>query len=414
MQRTKSLKIYGLLMFVLLGMNAFSQHNTTSPYSRFGIGDIVSSGKGRSVGMGGVGLALNSPYMLNSLNPASYGRLDSMSFIFDIGIVGHSSNFKSGEIKSSAQDANFDYFAMAFPVTSWWKASLGLNPYSNVGYSMKSNHIKDGNIDYVNTLKGKGGLNKAYISQSFIPVKNLYLGVNFSYVFGQIERTNMVEFAAANMIGVNKKELLTIKDVMFDFGFQYKKPLNKNYTLSVGGIYAPKRNLSTEYDLTSGSRKENGDIDFNLPSKFGGGLGLHYKDKFIVGFDYVRENWSDVSVDDKAKIFLGEGEFKNNETYALGFEYIPNKRSLRSYFDVVSYRLGVHYADSYLKIDGESVDDYGISLGLGFPLRRSTMYVNVALDLGRRGNNTIVEEDYAKLSVSFSIFSKWFFKQKYE
>ena len=314
MQINKSLRIGGLLVLVLLGLNAFSQHNTKSPYSRFGIGDIVSTGKGRSVGMGGAGIALNSPHMLNSLNPASYGRLDSMSFIFEVGVSANAYDFKAGELKHSEQDANFDYFAMAFPLTNWWKMSLGVNPYSNVGYSTKSI-----NSEYVNSIEGTGGLNKAYLSQSFIPLKDLYIGINASYLFGQIKRYNIVQFASANMLNVNKREILSFRDLIFDFGFQYSKPISDKYTLCIGGVYTPQRSTSFEYSVESSGFSEKNDIDFNYPSKIGGGLGLMYKDKLTIGIDFLKENWSETKLFDE--------KYRNNEIYSLVFEYIQNKRS---------------------------------------------------------------------------------------
>jgi hypothetical protein len=421
MQRSKSLKICGLILLVLLGMDAFSQHNTTSPFSRFGLGDIANSGKGRSVAMGGVGIALSSSSALNNLNPASYGALDSMSFVYELGVNAHFINMKSARAKSSSSDMNFDYFRMAFPVTKWWRMSMGVNPYSNVGFYMKMNKDVTSSVtneflyNQESIFEGKGGVNKAYFSQSFIPVKGLYLGLNFSYVFGQITRTNTIDFLDSNGLSLPsyrnslQKEITTVKDITFDFGFQYKTRLNDDYAISVGGIFAPKKSFSTDLDRTIGGVRDTLTYNMDIPTKFGGGLGLYIKDNITIGFDYTNEQWSDVK--------SNEGEiFKNNETYALGFEIIPNRRSLKSYFGLVSYRFGVHYTDSYIKIGNESIKDYGVTFGFGFPLRRSSTYINLAFDLGRRGSvsNTLIEEDYAKLSLSFSMFSKWFYKQKYE
>jgi len=425
MQRNNRIKIGGLILLVFLGMNAFSQHNTTSPYSRFGIGDLVGSGKGRSVAMGGAGIALSTPYALNSLNPASYGVLDSLSFIYEIGLNAHISNYKTELGKHNTKDANFDYFSIAFPVTNWWRVSAGITPYSNVGYFMDSKQaMNDSSGDFLFnkqfTYEGKGGVNKAYFSQSFVPVKDLYLGVNFSYVFGQVTKTKMIDFLDKDGMKLPQyrstkyEEQLSVKDIMFDFGVQYKKKLNDKYTISFGGIYAPEKTLSSDLDITSGTDITSNTANFVIPTKFGGGLGLYINDNMTLGFDYVNEQWSDVTP------YVGSSfdnvGYKNNEKYALGFEIIPNRRALKSYLGVIAYRVGVHYTDSYLKIGNESVKDYGMSFGFGFPLRRSSTYVNVSLDLGRRGDiaKTYVQEDYAKLSISFSMFSRWFYKRKYE
>lgn len=420
MQRSKTLKICGLILFVVLSMNSFAQHNTTSPFSRFGIGDVASLGKGRSAAMGGVGIAISTPYSLNSLNPAACGALDSMSFIFEAGINAHFSNFKNKSLEHNTRDMNFDYFSMAFPVTNWWRMSLGLNPYSNVGFNMKNTtpfNNDAGNLEYNRqyVFEGSGGVNKAYISQSFIPVKNLFLGVNVSYMFGQITSskttsfTNESGFPVSGMLPTQQEREVTIKDMMFDFGAQYKLQLNEKYALSFGTIFAPGKTIDSDLKNTVGSLKDTTSVNVELPLKFGGGLGLYINDNITVGFDYTNEQWSKVNP-------LENASYKNNETYALGFEIIPNKRSMKSYLGLVSYRMGVHYTDSYIKIGGNSVKDYGVSFGFGFPLRRSSTYVNLAFDLGRRGSvdKTLIEENYAKISLSFSMFSKWFYKQKYE
>lgn len=417
------IKISGLVLLVFMGMSAFSQHNTTSPYSRFGIGDLVGAGKGRSVAMGGAGIALSTPYTLNNLNPASYGVLDSMSFIYEIGLNAHLTNYKTSSGKHNTKDINFDYFTVAFPVTNWWRVSTGITPYSNVGFLMEQNSAsKDASGSFLfnqhTTFEGKGGVNKAYFSQSFVPFKNLYLGVNFSYVFGQITKTKKIDFLSDTGIrlpeykSTNYEELLSVKNLMFDFGMQYKKKLNDKYSLSIGAIYAPEKTLSSDLEVTSSGGSSTKSVDFVIPTRFGGGLGLYINDNMTLGFDYVNEQWSKVTP------YVGgiADAYKNNESYALGFEIIPNRRSLGSYFGVVSYRVGVHYTDSYVKIGNESVKDYGMSIGFGFPLRRSSTYINVAFDFGRRGDisKTFVQEDYAKVSVSFSMFSKWFYKRKYE
>ncbi|MGB5988228.1 MAG: hypothetical protein WBG43_00585 [Marinifilaceae bacterium] len=420
MQRNKTLKICGLILFVILSMNSFAQHNTTSPFSRFGIGDVASLGKGRAAAMGGVGIALSTPYSLNSLNPASCGVLDSMSFIFEAGISGHFSNYKSSSLEHNTRDMNFDYFAMAFPITNWWRMSMGLNPYSSVGFYMKNSTAHTnaaGNLDYNQqyVFEGQGGINKAYVSQSFIPVKNLFLGVNISYMFGQITTSKNVSFLYENgfpvsgMLSTQQDRELTIKDMMFDFGAQYKLPLNEKYALSFGAIFAPSKTIDSNLKNKIGNRRDTSSIDVDLPLKFGGGIGLYINDNITLGFDYTNEQWSKVNS-------LENSKYKNNETYALGFEIVPNRRSMKSYLGLVSYRMGVHYTDSYMKIRNNSIKDYGVSFGFGFPLRRSSTYINLAFDLGKRGSvsNTLIEENYAKISLSFSMFSKWFYKQKYE
>lgn len=62
-------------------------HNSTnSPYSQFGLGLLSEQTSGFSRGMNGLGLGFHEGNQVNYLNPASYARIDSLTFIFDAGL----------------------------------------------------------------------------------------------------------------------------------------------------------------------------------------------------------------------------------------------------------------------------------------------------------------------------------------
>ena len=74
---------------ILLGMTALTvlaQSGTSSPYSQFGLGIMSDQSQGFSRGMNGLGIGLRGGTMVNSLNPASYSAIDSLTMIFDMGL----------------------------------------------------------------------------------------------------------------------------------------------------------------------------------------------------------------------------------------------------------------------------------------------------------------------------------------
>jgi len=422
MQKNYRLKSKVLFLFLVCGLSVFAQKNTSSPYSRYGIGDLVSQGKGRSVGMGGAGIALNSPLMLNGLNPASYAALDSMSFLYEIGLSSHFAEYSasSTDVIHSDKDINFDYFNIAWPVTKWWRMGLGVLPKSNVGYEFTLRGNGD-DVENFQQFIGKGGVNKVNFTHAFIPVKNLYLGVNMSYLFGQIENDKRVFLTDVNSMNYFEDETLTVKDIMFDFGLQYSATLSKNHKLSFGAIFNSKTAIKTDYEISKATRSpaglENKLLDtitktsFDYPLTWGVGLAYHYKDKLTMAVDYTNSLWS------KAKFINDDISFKDNQNFAAGLEFTPDRGSLRNYFKVVTYRFGGYYKNTYLPlINGERIKDYGISFGVGLPLRRTVTNLNIAVELGQKGTieNSLVKEKYARICVSFSMFSRWFYKQKYE
>lgn len=421
MQKNYRLKIKVLFLFLVCGLSVFAQKNTSSPYSRYGIGDIVTQGKGRVVSMGGAGIALNSNLMLNGLNPAAHAALDSMSFLYEIGLRANFAEYSASNSDKvhSDKDINFDYFNIAWPVTRWWRMGLGILPKSNVGYEFTLSN-NDGNVNNFQQFIGKGGVNKFNFTQAFIPFKNLYLGVNVSYLFGEIENDKRVFLTDANAMNYFEDETLTVKDVMFDFGMQYSTLLSKNHKLAFGAVFNTKSSIRTDRELikrtvstTSGAGSQLfGDTtktSFDYPMTWGIGVAYHYKDKFTFAVDYSKSLWSKTS-------FVDGTSFEDDQKIAAGLEYTPDRGSLRNYFKTVTYRFGGYCKNTYLQLNGERIKDYGMTFGVGIPMRRTATNINVAVELGQRGtlSNNLVKEKYAKVSVSFSMFSRWFYKQKYE
>ncbi|MCH4895471.1 hypothetical protein E0494_01975 [Marinilabiliaceae bacterium JC040] len=420
-------KYCGLVLLLFVGVEVFAQNNTSSYFSRYGLGDIEITGKGRVAAMGGAGIALGSKYSLNLLNPASYGSLDSMSFIFEGGLKALATRFETSNGKNEVSTINFDYLTIAFPVTRWWRSSLGLTPYSSIGYKLDSEitkEDKDGNFLFKlkSKLDGKGGLSKAYYSNSFVLFKDLYLGANVSYLFGTIERSKKETFLKQDgsidksFIPTSKNEKYKIHDILFDFGFQYNKRISEDYKFSLGGIYTPKTHLNNSYTNIAGVVNESKDnLNIYIPEKIGTGLSFEYKDNLIINFDYIIEKWKGIDLLETTSSY----KYQDSKTIAMGIEYIPNRRS-RNYLGAIAYRAGFHYTDSYMMIKHDnnynSLKDMGISFGFGFPLKQSSTFINVAFELGQRGNisDTQMKETYGKVSLSFSLFSRWFYKQKYK
>ena len=80
-------QVISILLLTLLPLTATAQSNgTNSSYSRYGLGLLCDQSQGYNRSMGGVGQALRSGNRLNKLNPASYSAIDSLSFLFDVGM----------------------------------------------------------------------------------------------------------------------------------------------------------------------------------------------------------------------------------------------------------------------------------------------------------------------------------------
>jgi len=61
-----------------------------------------------------------------------------------------------------------------------------------------------------------------------------------------------------------------------------------------------------------------------------------------------------------------------------------------------------------------SIDDFGITFGVGLPIGNQLSNFNLGLELGKRGTTGtgLIQENYINLRLSLSLNDKWFNKIK--
>jgi hypothetical protein len=92
----------------------FGHNLLRSPYSIFGLGTLEGNCAGTTSSMGGTGIAFLSGTSLNIVNPASYGGLDSLITLFDIGSFAKYTSLYTKTESQTLFDANIRYFTMSF------------------------------------------------------------------------------------------------------------------------------------------------------------------------------------------------------------------------------------------------------------------------------------------------------------
>lgn len=405
--------------------SGWSQDLTSSPYSRFGIGDIFSKNYGRGQAMGGLGIGLSSDRDLNMINPASLARMDSLTFLFELGIMDKLTFLQTSDQKQTTNNISFSYLAMGFPITKWWSASMGILPYSGVEYSIFDNEFNPAIGDIKSSFSGNGGVSQFFISQSVSPVKYLSFGMNFSYLFGPINHSKSLIFPSDSMyFSTFARNTAIIGDIHLSYGLQANIPLKNDYFLTIGGIFENQSNLRTEsqkliYNTGQGIvdtllyiKDEKNSII--LPMALGSGISFGKKNKFTLGFDYHMQDWSNA-------LFLGQKDsLSNSHDFILGIEYIPDMFSPVRYSKRILYRAGMRYSKSYIDLKGSQLQEFGINFGIGLPVSMDRWprkhSINISAELGKRGTvkNDLISEFYGLLSVQLNLHDIWFNKPKYD
>lgn len=417
-----------LSITILSTLSVSAQQRTYSPLSRYGYGEMQNISYSGYGAMGNTGIAFQSSYGINNLNPAANASMDSLSFYFDAGMSYFWQGINDGTNKTNYSNSVFDYVALGFSITPKASATAGFKPYSSSGYKYSTTQEYP-NTTGISVLSGDGNLTQLYLGLSYKIGNNLSIGANANYIFGTLENMSQATFsdATAQKYGTHRK--MTVGSMNFDFGAQYKINMTDDKSLIIGATYQPKQGLSGESSSFSASGDTFGD-DYNLfdpsgridtiayssgsfdgnqyqiPTKIGLGVSYNIEEKLKLGFDYQFEQWEDINFSDD--------NLRNTQRYSVGAEFIPKDRAVDSYLSRIRYRAGGFYMNEYVSLDDNGINNYGITFGLGLPLRRSKTMVNLSFEYGQRKVQGLsnYSEDYGRISVNFSLHEFWFAKRK--
>lgn len=408
------------VLFATATLSIQAQNNTNSPYTRFGYGQLHDGAFGRSQAMGGVSIGMRSKGNVNPVNPAAYSCIDSTSFLFDMGVSGLLANFSSGDSHRNTFTGNLEYVALQFPIGKWMGMSIGMLPYSFVGYSYgfkDSVQIQNPINDSVflrneRSFAGNGGISQAYLGLSFNLWKRVSLGANFYYLFGNIDHLryeNKTSTEGTVLYSTTSKSNMHVRSFNTRFGIQYHQPIGKTDELIFGAIYEYKSKLHNTLDITSiaaDTVTTSNAYDFQLPSVYGGGVSYMHDGRLTVGVDFL---WQDFA---KAKYYGAVDSLHNRMKVSVGAEYIHDPMG-QKYIDHMMWRLGANYTSSYINVNGVNTNDISITCGVGFPLRTIKSIVNFNFEYGHIGSqaSNMLREQYFKFGLNISINENWFFKQ---
>jgi len=422
-------KIYILLIMTVLSLDIIAQTGINSPYSRYGLGKLNGNNLNTAVmSMGGISQGVHNPTAINPANPASYGSLDSSSFLFEVGVTGSITRLNTTVLSESGYDATLSYIFVGFPVTRWWRSAAGVMPYSKIGYNVEVTVEVENFSDVIHSFTGDGGLNQVFWGNGFNIAKNFRAGVDITYLFGESTRSSMVYYPDSVFIfGTKVESKVRGGDFIFDYGIQYDINLNNTTQATIGITYANKFDLNSKRSylsktLTGGF---NGEVEtvkdtilyqpdekgtIVVPQRLGFGLVVNKEGRWLVGADFEWQNWKEFGAFDVADTL------SNSWHVNVGGEFLPRHSSISSLFKRMTYRAGFRYNQSYLDFDGTKINEFGISFGFGFPMKKSKTGIDLGFEIGSRGttDNNLIKENFFNVVLGISIQEHWFHKRKYQ
>ena len=402
------------LIILGAGTVAATAQPTTSPYSKLGFGILNDNATGIQRSMGGVGYAMQNGRQINVMNPASYSQVDSLTFLWDIGMDITNCWSKENGKKGYNLGGGLDYITMEFRLAKNLGAAIGVVPYSSVGYSFGGN-IENG-TDY---RTGTGGLSELFAGVGYRPFKGLSIGANFSYMFGTTTNSTTVSAVSTTQFTRN----LEVRDWNMRVGLQYGFNLARKHRIVLGATYSPKKSMhgtawGTMYDTdldtkpdTVASMTMKG--NYELPNTYGAGISYTYDNRLNLELDYTYQQWSKAKYTPINYFEVPDTKWNDRWKVAAGVSYTPNPRG--NYINRMTYRLGGFYNNDYITVNGNDVRDYGLGIGFSFPaLGTNKTLVNLGVEWKHRYSvpTNLIAEDYLNITLSVNFNEMWFWKNK--
>ena len=411
----KNLNLFFVLFF-FAAFRSYSQSIATSPYSLYGLGSLYESNFGLIPALGTAGIALPSDNFINNKNAASLVDLPANNFFFEVGGAGIQSSFEDKSMKESRNNSQFSHFVFAFAIDSKSAFSAALMPYSSSSFKISELKIPiiDGNDEYYYLyVVGTGGLNNFDLSYAYKLSQKWSLGLSASILFGNTtdKRTYTISSSYTEIDKeVSYRGIRPILSSQFKinssvtFGLNFKTPTKINAT-KIQSVTVVNGSGSSGLETDKKSNTE----DFYLPLEIGVGFNKAFKNKLSITFDYEKKFWDATNQSDMY------GDFSNQEKFSLGFSYLKSKIS-RNYFDRIKFATGLNYDTGFLEVDNKKIEDKSFSIGASLPLDHLSSSMFISYTYGQKGRitNTLIQENYHKLSLNLNLDGIWFVRKKLE
>lgn len=418
------MKLKGIIAFfgIIFTASAVSAQNTsTSPYSYYGIGELLFDSNIEQHGMGGISAVPVNPFYssANFSNPAA--NRDLRYTAFDFSVNTDMVQFKDNNATSKRSTTYISNVSLAFPMGAKARGGFGFQPYSSTGYNLYT--IKETEeINYGKTFTGKGGLNSIHLMGSYNLTPEFTVGVRANFLFGTADRTQTltVEDLALQTDYTTKTKA---NGAQFTLGSMYTKRIGQDKRFDVGATYTLGSKINAEIEDFTITYSEISltptNVDTILYQKIDGKIKLpqavslaasYRKDlHWMVGAQFDWGDWGGYAFNG-----VDDANVNTRIRVSAGGFWIPDFNSYKSYFDRVTYRIGGFYESTPLKINGTRIKNYGFTFGFGLPIGKGDpSMLNIAAELGRYGTieGLTVRENYAKLKIGFTINDSWFKKR---
>ncbi|MBM3441794.1 MAG: hypothetical protein FJX89_03735 [Bacteroidetes bacterium] len=428
MNRRSGLRAVWAALF-LGSLTASAQEN--SPYSRFGLGDMLNGQNIVSRSMGGLSIGFADYQAVNFVNPASYANLKVTTL--DVGV-----EVSSRTLRASSPVRRFNskymiptYLQIGMPLSKKknWGLNMGMAPLTRIDYNLNTRTRVAGIDSVLYNYMGKGGTYQAFMGTGF-GGKHLSAGINAGYRFGnKLYNTRVILINdTVPYRKSNSADTTRFGGLYAEGGLLYTANLSKSTKIRIGLTGSLQQKMQSTRDISRETFEyspSNGiDIIDSVyrvldqegkivyPSSYGFGFTVERESKWLFGAEFQHIMWG------QYRYYGAADPLRDSWTARVGGQYLPDGNG-KGYWSRVIYRAGLSYGTDPIVI-GNTMNKFLLTAGVALPVRRSFYTnqfttVNLALEAGTRGNKSnAVRENLFRIALGFNLSDIWFNPRKYD
>lgn len=419
-----------------------NEYRTGSVYSYSALGTPIDLRTANTAGMGLSGVAIYNGVAVNFANPAIWSRT-----VFSLGNgTMRVQSIDAKDQNSTATNGLLDAvnFQIVLPIKkNKLGVSASLTPLTRKNFAYFNNGTipaesvgSTNDLLYLNDNKGEGGLTKVELGVGYSLTKNLSIGYAPSVIMGLFDNSVATSFSSpiyrpltyefterqfgiAHRFGIYafKNGVLSSSDLV-SFGLNLELPVNltakdkvtATYTV-LQGTTGNERSLLRETELDVEGRSGEGTM--RLPLKVETGVLYQKTPSLAFSAEWLYQPWTNF----EDRVGFTDPSLVDRNRFAGGVQWLPslsarNTKLLKSF----QYRAGLSYDTGYLNINNTAITTRSAHFGLSIPAKNSRSSVDIAFEYGIRGTtqNSLVEERFWTIKMSFNLAELMFFDRKFQ
>ncbi|HMN25147.1 MAG TPA: hypothetical protein PKE38_11630 [Ignavibacteriaceae bacterium] len=402
-----------ILLFSVYNLSAQS----SSVYSRYGIGDLEFGYSAKMLSIGEIGTTQLDPDHLVVSNPASWSALNKTRIEFSFGYRGvlisdaNQSNYTS--------ETDFKGFTFGFPVSREYGVGVvtGLVPYSRVSYKAVENNKSSDELfpSYDILYEGKGGLSKIFLGSSVSLPLGFSAGATLDYYFGNQNYLSTVMFENSklntNTIYENNRRTTgfgtTVGLISSNLANDFKLDVFSDLRFGLSFNYLGNLNTDSIYTSTAQFILDTisiAEAEMKIPARLNAGISFAFSGEYNVSFDYMLQPMSKFSFNNKP-----DENLRDANKFSAAFEFKPMRKIGMTNWEQIVWRFGLSYEQTKYIFNGQGINQYSIFGGLSYPLGVDNS-IDLAVQYLTKGTteNNLINENAIRVYLGVSFGELWF------